>query len=150
LHQGVMQQIGTLDELLRKPKSEFVARFMRCENIFCAEVTRRGTRDSDTSAKLGQNQLQKAARHSGRLMLMIRPEDLIVRPGSRYNGKGENIIRAKLVRSRDCGGYVRVELDGPASLVAHVTHAAFAELQETHQPDVVVELDLKKIHVLPQ
>ncbi len=150
LHQGVMQQIGTLDELLRKPKSEFVARFMRCENIFCAEVTGRGTRDSDTSAKLGDIELQIAGRHSGRLMLMIRPEDLIVRPGSRYNGKGENIIRAKLVRSRDCGGYVRVELDGPASLVAHVTHAAFAELQETHQPDVVVELDLKKIHVLPQ
>ena len=150
LHQGLLQQIGTLDELLRKPKSEFVARFMRCENIFCAEVTGRGTRDSDTRVKLGDIELQISGRHNGKLMLMIRPEDLIVRPGSRYNGKGENVIRAKLVRSRDCGGYVKVEIDGPVSLVAHVTHATFAELHETHQPDVVVELDLKNIHVLPQ
>jgi ABC-type Fe3+/spermidine/putrescine transport system ATPase subunit len=150
LHKGLLQQVGTLDELLRKPKSEFVARFMRCENIFCAEVTGRGARDSDTRVKLGDIELQIAGRSSGKLMLMIRPEYLLVRPASRYNGKGENVIRTMLVRSRDCGGYVRVELDGPVSLVAHMTHAAFAELQETHQPDVVAELDLKNIHVLPQ
>jgi len=150
LHQGVLQQVGTLDKLLRKPKSEFVARFMRCENIFCAEVIGRGDRDSDTRVKLGSIELLIAGRHSGKLMLMIRPEDLLVRPGSQHIGKGENVIRATLVRSRDCGGYVRVELDGPVSLVAHVTHAAFAELRGTHQPDIVAELDLKNIHVLPQ
>jgi ABC-type Fe3+/spermidine/putrescine transport system ATPase subunit len=150
LHQGLLQQVGTLDELLRRPKSEFVARFMRCENIFCAEVTGRGAGDSDTRIKLGDVELQISGRHSGKLMLMIRPEDLLVRPGSQYNGKGENVIPATLVRSRDCGGYVRVELDGPVGLVVHMTHAAFADLQETHQSDVVVELDFKNIHILPQ
>ena len=150
LHKGLLQQVGTLDELLRRPKSEFVARFMRCENIFRAEVTGRGARDSQTSVKLGDVELQIAGRHSGKLMLMIRPEDLLVRPGSAYNGKGKNVIRATLFRSRDCGGYVKVELDGPVSLVAHMTHAAFAELQGMHQSDVVAELDLKNIHILPQ
>jgi ABC-type Fe3+/spermidine/putrescine transport system ATPase subunit len=149
LHQGLLQQIGTLDELLRKPKSEFVARFMRCENIFSAEVTGPGDSDSDTRIKLGDIELQVTGRHSGKIMLMIRPEDLSVRPSSAYNGKGQNVVRAALVRSRDCGGYVRVELDGPVSLVAHMTHAAFAELQETNQRDVLAELDLTNIHVLP-
>ncbi len=150
LHDGLLQQVGTLDELLRKPKSEFVARFMRCENIFSAEVIGRGASDSDTRVKLGDIELQIAGRHSGKLMLMIRPEDLLVRPGSRHNSKGENIIHAVLVRSHDCGGYVRVELDGPVSLVAHMTHAAFAELQQTRQSDVSVELELNSIHVLSQ
>ena len=31
LHQGVMQQVGPMDELLNAPNSEFVARFMRCD-----------------------------------------------------------------------------------------------------------------------
>jgi ABC-type Fe3+/spermidine/putrescine transport system ATPase subunit len=150
LHDGLLQQVGTLDELLRKPKSEFVARFMRCENIFCVEVAGQSTSDSDTRVKLDDIELQIAGRHSGKLTLMIRPEDLIVRPTSHYNGRGENLIRARLVRSRDCGGYVRVELDGPVSLVAHMTHAAFAELHEEHHTDVVAELDLNNIHVLPQ
>jgi hypothetical protein len=123
---------------------------MRCENIFRAEVTGRGARDFQTSVKLGDVELEIAGRHSDKLMLMIRPEDLLILPGSAYNGKGENVIHAALVRSRDCGGYVRVELDGPVSLVAHMTHAAFAELQEMHQSDVVAELNLKNIHILPQ
>jgi ABC-type Fe3+/spermidine/putrescine transport system ATPase subunit len=148
LHQGLLQQVGTLDELLRRPKSEFVARFMRCENIFCAEVTGRGDRDSNTRVKLGDIELEIKGRHSGKPMLMIRPEDLLVRPCSAYNGKAKNLIRATLVRSRDCGGYVRVELEGAVRLVAHMTHAEFAELQGMHQSEVVAELDLSNIHVL--
>ncbi len=31
LHQGVLKQIGTMDELSLKPNSDFVARFMRCD-----------------------------------------------------------------------------------------------------------------------
>jgi ABC-type Fe3+/spermidine/putrescine transport system ATPase subunit len=150
LHDGLLQQVGPLDELLRKPKNEFVARFMRCENIFCAEVFGRGARNSETQVKIGDIKLEIEGRHSGKLMLMIRPEDLIVRPVSMYNSKDKNVIRAALVRSRDCGGYVKVELDGPVSLMAHMTHAAFAELQQTQKPDVLAELDLKNIHVLPQ
>jgi hypothetical protein len=123
---------------------------MRCENIFSAEVAGRGARDSDTRVKIRDIELQIMGRHSGKLVLMIRPEDLLVRPGSAYNSKDENLIRAALVRWRDCGGYVRVELGGPVNLVAHMTRAAFAELQDTNQSEVVAELDLKNIHVMPQ
>jgi ABC-type Fe3+/spermidine/putrescine transport system ATPase subunit len=31
LHQGVLKQIGAMDELVLKPNSDFVARFMRCD-----------------------------------------------------------------------------------------------------------------------
>jgi ABC-type Fe3+/spermidine/putrescine transport system ATPase subunit len=150
LHDGRLKQVGTLDMLLRKPASEFVARFMRCENIFCAEAIGISPNDSDYQVKVGDMELQIAGQHSGQLMLMIRPEDLIVRPYSEDNVKGKNVIRTKLVRSRDCGGYVRVELDGPVSFVAHMTHAAFADLQKKHQSDVMAELNMKSIHVLPQ
>ena len=34
LHEGRVQQIGPIEELLRRPNSEFVARFVRTENIF--------------------------------------------------------------------------------------------------------------------
>jgi ABC-type Fe3+/spermidine/putrescine transport system ATPase subunit len=159
LHEGLLRQAGTLNELLRKPKNEFVARFMRCENILSAEAVGRGDHDMSTRVKLGDIELQIAGRHSSKLMLMIRPEDLVVRPapdrydtgpGSGYNGQGKNIIRARVVRSRDCGGYVRVELDGPVDLVAHITHAEFADLRQIRQPDVAAELNLKNIHVMPQ
>jgi len=150
LHQGILQQIGSLDELLRRPNSEFVARFMRCENIFCAEVVGQGAQGSNTKVKVGDIQLQVSGQHSGKLTFMIRPEDVLVCPGSQYDEKGGNAFVAKLVRSRDCGGYVKVELDGPLNLVAHITAGRFAELQGEHHPDVIAVLGPENIHVLPR
>lgn len=148
LHDGVLQQVGSLDKLLRKPNSEFVARFMRCENIFRAEVCAEETNSSYTRVKVADVDLQLPGRRNGKQLFMIRPEDVLVRPGS-YPAVGQNALRARLVRSRDCGGYVRVELDGPFNLIAHITHAAFAELEHEHQSDVIAELSPESIHVLP-
>lgn len=148
LHQGVLQQVGSLDTLLRKPKSEFVARFMRCENIFEASVTQQNPSGSSTAAKVATLELQIPGRHSGKVLFMIRPEDIQVHRGSALEGGRENIFSAALVRWRDCGGYVRAELAGPVNLVAHMTHGAFAGLKAKHQPSVVVQMGLEHIHVL--
>ena len=149
LHQGVLQQVGSLDSLLRKPKSEFVARFMRCENIFEACVMGQDACSSNTRVEVAGLELQIPGRHSGKLLFMIRPEDVLVRSGPALEGQGENTFSATLVRSRDCGGYVRTELAGPVNLIAHMTHGAFAGLKAKHQPSVIVQLGLEHIHVLP-
>jgi len=47
LHQGVLQQAGTRDELLRKPNSDFVARFMRCEKRLASESKGAGRPQED-------------------------------------------------------------------------------------------------------
>ncbi len=149
LHQGVLQQAGSLDNLLRKPGSEFVARFMRCENIFEARVTGQATSGPNTTIEFAGLELQIPGRHNGKLLFMIRPEDVQVRGGSEFDGQGGNTFSATLVRSRDCGGYVRAELTGPVNLVAHMTHDAFAGLKAKTQPSVAVRLGLEYIHVLP-
>lgn len=155
LHNGVLRQVGTLDELLRKPDSEFVARFMRCENIFSGQAAGPGPpaaggpkADSDTQVKVGDTKLWIQGQHSGTVKFIIRPEDVLVFSGGRHDGKAENGFRAKLVRSRDCGGYVRVEIDGALKLVAHVTRAAFAELKVNSNESVTVVLQPHNIHVL--
>jgi len=169
LHQGLLQQVGSLDELLRKPNSDFVARFMRCENIFCGEVigpsTSLGTVQSngscDTQVKVGNIQLRLSGQYHGQVKFMIRPEDILVFSGSGYDGdpsrekwrlgnhvQGENIVSAKLERWRDCGSYVRIGLGGPVNLVAHMTHAAFAELQGKRRSDLIAVLSPENIHVL--
>jgi len=55
-----------------------------------------------------------------------------------------------LIRSRDCGSYVRVQLKGPFDLIAHLSHAAFAELKAEHQSDLFAVLQAENIHVLPE
>jgi len=47
LHQGLLQQSGTMDELLRKPNSDFVAHFMRCEKRLACERDNTGHPQED-------------------------------------------------------------------------------------------------------
>lgn len=148
LHQGVLQQVGPLDTLLRRPKSEFVARFMRCENIFEGRVKEQNPAGSNTAVEVATLELQIPGCHSGKVRFMIRPEDVQVRRGSTPDIRSENTFSVTLVRWRDCGGYVRVELAGPVNLVAHMTHSAFDALMPKHQLSVDVLMGLEHIHVL--
>jgi len=150
LHQGLLQQVGPLDELLRKPSSEFVARFMRCENILSGKVISPGSQSANTEVIVGDLKLHLPGRHDGDVEFVIRPEDVLVLPGQQHDNKSKNEFPAKLVRRRDCGGYVRIELDGAIKLTAHLTHSEFAELQARHQPNLIVRLSPENIHVLPK
>lgn len=150
LHRGVLQQVGSLDELLRKPKNEFVARFMRCENIFCGEVKGEEAQPSSSWVRFGDIELQVLGRHRGKIKFMIRPEDVQVFPECQQDSKGGNEFHLNLVRWRHFGGYVRVELDGPVNLVAHMPHPVFAELKANSDARLTVVLRQEDIHVLPE
>ncbi len=149
LYQGVIQQVGSLDELLRRPNTEFVARFMRCENIYSGELISSSANDCRARVKDGI-EFHVPGQHQGKIKFVIRPEDVLVFPRSSHNPKCENGFAANLVRWRDCGGYMRLELDGPLSMIAHVTHAAFAGLKPDSDKGVNVALPLRSIHVLRQ
>jgi ABC-type sugar transport system ATPase subunit len=147
LHKGVLQQRGPINQLLRQPQNEFVARFMRCDNLFCGEGI--VSESSHTNVKVGDVKLLIAGRHQGQIKFMIRPEDVLIAPDRRHNSKSENEFRVSLVRSCDYGSYIRMELNGSFDLVAHLSHAAFAELKAEPQSDLIAVLHPEDIHVLP-
>jgi molybdate/tungstate transport system ATP-binding protein len=149
LHQGVLQQVGTLEQLLRRPCSEFVARFMRCENVFCGQVTSVDIQQGRTKVKVDGAEISVAGEHSGRIKFMIRPEDVLIHPYPEGRGRGLNEICVKAVRWRNYGSYVKVELEGPIDLVSHLTEDVFAELRVEHRPDFLAVLRPGSIHVLP-
>jgi len=149
LREGKFQQIGSIDELLRKPQNEFVARFMRCENIFSGEVTQSNPQSESTTVRCGQAQLVVQGQHRDQIKFMIRPEKVLVLPAHRQSDSFNNKLSFKLSRWCDCGNYVRMELKGPFELVAHLSHATFAELKAKHQSDIIAVLHPENIHVLP-
>ncbi len=149
LGEGKLQQVGSIDELLRKPQNEFVARFMRCENIFSGEVVSPGPLPKSTTVQYAQTQLVVPGQHQGRIKFTIRPENVLLLASDRHNDPVDNKLQVKLLRVRDCGNYVRMELKGTFDLVAHLSHAAFTELKAKHQSDLVAVLRRENIHVFP-
>ena len=149
LHQGTLQQVDSMKQLLHRPRNEFVAHFMRCRNIFSGQVSAQEPDSSNTRVRVGSVDLLVPGKHKGQVKFIIRPESILLstNPNSGFVDKK---LQVQLIRSRDFGNYVQVELKGPLDLVAHLSHAAFAELKAKPQTDLIAVLHMENIHVLPE
>ena len=136
LNNGKLIQTDTLANLMRRPKNEFVARFMRCENIYSCELLNRQVLD----ALLPEG-------HLGSSRFMIRSENVVISPvcGS---DPGPNIFEVKIRAIRDCGNYFRLELTGEFDIIAHVSPAEFARWSFKCSDTVFTTLGREHIHLL--
>jgi hypothetical protein len=55
----------------------------------------------------------------------------------------------EMVRSVDLGAYVRVDLNGAVSLVAHMSHPDFSELRAAQPAALLAVIHPEAVHVLP-
>jgi molybdate transport system ATP-binding protein len=75
INHGRIQQIGTSGDIFRRPANEFVARFVRSENILSG-VAR--SSPAGTTLEVDGAALQSATATEGSVMAAIRPEDVEV------------------------------------------------------------------------
>jgi molybdate/tungstate transport system ATP-binding protein len=146
LHEGRLQQMGSIDELLRRPKSEFVARFVRTENVFSGRAEGATAGATRTRVDLDGTVVEVPGSHTGNVKFVIRPDQILVLPEGKQACHDGNCFELQVTGWRDCGAYIRLELTGPINLIAHTTPAAFAELRPSARLTAV--LPLPSIHVL--
>ncbi len=148
LYQGRFQQIGLLQDLLRRPANEFVARFMRCQNILTGRCLGPGS-DETTKVAVGDAEFLVPGSHEGEIQFIVRPENLCVMRADRVGNDQDGVVLAlEIARSIDLGAYVRVHLHGPVTLVAHLSLPSFTELRRSGQTDLVAVIHPETVHVL--
>lgn len=113
IHQGTVKQIGTPEEVFRRPNSEFVARFVRSENILrgTARRTPRGL-----AVQVGSIELLAAEGLEGDVYLTFRPEDVLVT--ATQAPERANRMAGCIVRVVDKGALMRVEVAAGVTVVA--------------------------------
>jgi molybdate/tungstate transport system ATP-binding protein len=150
LHHGRLEQGGPLTHLLRAPDNAFVAHFMRCENILTGQAVSADTGTHHTSLiSIGDQRLRVQGHHEGQVQLMIRPDQIQVKPNSEQNStENGNTFPVRLTEWRDFGGYIKATLQGPLTLVVHINPSTFKHLQQQHPDQLVVHLDPNLIHVI--
>jgi molybdate/tungstate transport system ATP-binding protein len=149
MRNGRIEQAGPMAELMRRPHSEFVARFMRAENIFHAAARGPDAAGTGTRVQADGVEFVVPGRHEGPVAFMVRPEGvLVVRPGDAPGPTGTGVTTARLVRAVDRGTYVHLELAGARRLVAHLSPAAFTRMQVTEGMVLQVYVCPEDIHVL--
>ncbi|NOZ21380.1 MAG: ABC transporter ATP-binding protein [Planctomycetes bacterium] len=115
LNHGELLQHGPMGELLRRPKTETVARFMRAENVFTG--TAEPLPNGESVLRFLGHEIRVAEKREGEVKFMIRPELLRV---SASGGQEPNAIEGGLIDVADRGIYDRLELDVGAPIVVFI------------------------------
>ena len=149
LRGGRLEQVGRMDELLRRPANEFVARFMRCENIFAGQARGAGDIQGTTRVRVEATEFTVPGRLTGEVKFVVRPENLAVRrSGQEPVVPGMTVLSAQLRRGVDRGGYMRLDLDAFQPLVAHMPAEAFGQLVSREVKSISVGIVQESIHVI--
>ncbi|MDP6525751.1 MAG: ABC transporter ATP-binding protein [Kiritimatiellia bacterium] len=106
LNKGQILQHGPMNDLLRHPRSETVAHFLRSENIFSGEAQSASGGHSFITFPGGE--LDASCTSEGPVKFVIRPELIMI--GERA-GQHENVIPARLTEIADRGAYMRLVLE---------------------------------------
>ena len=149
LREGVVEQIGTADELYNHPSNLFVAGFigspeMNFIDCTLVEVTDRLCLDAkEFKIPLPAEISSKLRSYIGEEVTMgIRPEDLYESKCAKGTAQ-ENAVRMTLDLIEPVGAYLLLHLSvGRIPFVATVNHT-----QATVGQEVIMEIDLGKIHV---
>lgn len=145
LHEGRVLQTGPAEEVLRRPRSAFVARFVRTLNVIAGSVT---SEEGTTRFRCdGGGVLEVPPGVSaGRAHLCVRPEEVRLLRGEL---QGPNHLSMTVASLRDQGSTLHVELAGAPALQALVTHREARELGLRPGLKLWAQLPREVLHIIP-
>jgi ABC-type Fe3+/spermidine/putrescine transport system ATPase subunit len=140
---GRIVQIGTPQELFRKPESLFAAHFVRGENIF--EGTVRG-RATESVVRIGDLDLACRTACRGAVHVMVRPEDL--EPlAPEHAERAVNVIRGRIRRVEDRGSATALVTEGHPPITALLGRCAQRRVCLEPGREITLFVDPDRVHV---
>jgi molybdopterin-binding protein len=144
LNDGCIAQIGTPEEFLRHPSSEFVARFALSRNIF----TGRAEDGDDGSAliDIGGVRLRAVTESRGEIRLSLRPENILI-SRELFRSTARNCFQGVISEIAGRGSVVYITVSVPPDFICLITRQAFEELGLEKGVEVWITFKASAIHV---
>lgn len=151
LNQGKILQVGTPEEVFRKPNSEFVARFVGVRNIFKGEL--RPAEDGHKLLSIGGTEVAVVTELTGQVYGSLRPEDIII-SREPFRSSVRNSFPGRIAGIADRGSiiYVTVCLSTgktPLELTCAITKRSLEELALREGEEVYAAFKASAVHVFP-
>jgi molybdopterin-binding protein len=147
LNDGQIVQVGTAEEILRQPSSEFVARFALSRNVFAGEAEE--AEDGCAFIDIGGIKIMATTELCGKVHLSLRPEDILISKEP-LQSTARNSFQGIISQVADRGGviYVTVSLPSePLDFICLITRQAFEELGLRKGMKVWLSFKASAIHV---
>jgi len=149
---GRIRQLGRPSEVFGHPASEEVARFVGVETILDGRVV--GERDGllRVEAKGATIEALGKARTGDRVLVCLRPEDLVIRRGEERASanSARNHLVGRVEDATRLEAQYRVQIDCGPQVVALVTKQSYEELGLGPGSPVVVTFKASAVHLIPR
>ena len=145
LHQGRVLQTGPAAEVFRRPRSAFVARFVRTLNVLTGTVEG-GAGTPRFRCEDGRLLEVPPGVPAGPAHLCVRPEEVRLLSGE---VEAPNHLPVTVASLRDQGSTLQVELAGALALQALVTHREARALGLRPGLKIWAQLPPEALHVIP-
>jgi iron(III) transport system ATP-binding protein len=136
---GVVQQIGTPEDVYRRPANRFVAEFVGQVNLITGTVA--GYEDNNAIVDAGEAaralrvRVDQAPQPQSSLTVAVRPEALIVEPNGTGTHNRSNTFSARVTSVAFLGDHYQYELDASGlALTAQSPHQVGAAEVQVHIP----------------
>jgi len=144
LNDGRVAQVGTPEEVLRKPDSEFVAHFALSRNIFTGEAEK--GEDGSCLVNIGGIKLAATTELRSKVRLSLRPEDIIISKEPLHS-TARNCFQGVVSDIAHRGAVVYVTVTVPPDFICLITRQAFEELELRKGVNVWITFKASAIHV---
>jgi molybdopterin-binding protein len=144
LNDGCIAQIGTPEEFLRQPSSEFVARFALSRNIFSG--TAEDGHDRSAIIDIGGVRIRAITETRGEVRLSLRPEDILISLEP-LQSTARNCFQGVVSEIADRGSVIYITVTLPPDFISIITRQAFDELELRKGVRVWITFKASAIHV---
>ncbi len=142
--EGQLRQVGTPQEIFRRPNSEFVARFAMTRNIFSG-IAEKGN-NGDTLLQINGTRIVISADVSGAHNASIRPEDIIISTEP-IKSSARNCLCGTITQILDKGSILYITVDAPPEFSCMVTRHSFEEMELQEGKKVYMTFKASSVHL---
>lgn len=143
INKGRILQVGTPEEIFRKPTSEFMANFVGVENLLKGNAK---IKNDLTIINVDGINLVSTNKIEGNVHLTIRPEDIII-SREKIKSSARNSLKGNVIEIADMGGIIRVCVDVGFPLVVFVTRQSFIDLEINIGSAIWLSFKAQSVHV---
>ncbi len=144
MHQGRILQIGTPDDIFRRPKSQFVARFVLTRNIFKGEV--QDSSDEQSVFTTDGAKLAVITELRGQRYASIRPEDILI-SREPLTMDDANSLTGTITRITNRGSVIYVKVDVPPEFTCLILHRTLGEMGLEEKQKVFITFRKSAVNV---
>jgi molybdate transport system ATP-binding protein len=142
--EGRIVQVGTPEEIFRRPANEFVARFVGVRNIFRGQA--RTAEDGYKLVSLNGVELAAVTELEGSVHASVRPEDIVL-SREPFLSSARNAFGGQIVDISDRGTIVYVTVRIPPDFICMITRRSLEEMELREGIGVHIAFKASAVHV---